>query len=77
MAAVATTPKLDPEFRAVVEQARRLARESGELRDEPWAPPRDPLPAAARVAIRDWVDSGDYDRAVTEVVADDPDLQAL
>lgn len=74
---MATTPKLDPEFEAVVERARRMARENGDLRDEPWAPSNDPLPDAARAALRDWVDSGDYDRAVAEIVANDPDLQTL
>jgi hypothetical protein len=73
---MATKLKLDPGLQAVVERARELARERGELLDRPWTPPADPLPEAAREALRDWVDSGDYDRAVAEIVADDPDMQA-
>ncbi|HXH59106.1 hypothetical protein [Iamia sp.] len=72
---MATTLKLDPELQAVVERARELARERGELLDGPWAPPTDPLPEAAREALRDWVASGDYDRTVAEIVANDPDMQ--
>lgn len=74
LARMATQVKLDPELQAVVERAREMARERGELRDAPWTPPSDPLPAEAREALRDWVDSGDYDRAVAELLADDPDL---
>ena len=62
---------LDPEFQQVVENARAFAGERGELRDGPWTGPREPLPEEARAALRDCVDSGDYDRAVAE----DPDLQ--
>lgn len=72
---VTTRMKLDPELQAVVERARALARERGELRDGPGAPPSEGLSPAARAAVADWVDSGDYDRAVAEIVADDPDLQ--
>lgn len=32
------------------------------------------LSPAARAALADWVASGDYDRAVAEITADDPDL---
>lgn len=72
---VATRMKLDPELQAVVERARVLARERGELRDGPGASPSEGLSPAVRAAVADWVDSGDYDRAVAELVADDPDLQ--
>jgi hypothetical protein len=61
----------------VVDRARKLARERGQLRDGPWTRTREPLPEEAKAALRDWVDSGDYDRAVAAVVADDPDLQTL
>lgn len=66
--------KLDPEFQALVERARAEARESGELRDAPRPTSGEPLSAEARAALIDWVESGDYDRAVAEIVADDPDL---
>jgi hypothetical protein len=52
-----------------------LARQRGELLDGPGTPPSEGLSPAIRAAVADWVDSGDYDRAVAEIVADDPDLQ--
>lgn len=30
---------------------------------------------ATKAVIRDWIDSGGYDRAVAAIVADGPDLQ--
>jgi len=74
---VGTKLTLDPEFQAVVDRARKLARERGEILDGPGTPPSEGISPAIRAAIADWVDSGDYDRAVAEVVADDPDLQTL
>jgi hypothetical protein len=72
---MATKLTLDPEFQAVVERARQQARERGDLRDGPWTGVTKPLPAETKAALRAWVDSGAYDRAVAEIVADDPDLQ--
>jgi hypothetical protein len=72
---MATTLKLDPELQSVVDRARGLARERGELLDGPGAPPSEGLSPAIRAAVADWVKSGGYDRAVAEIVADDPDLQ--
>lgn len=72
---MATRLELDPELQAVVQRARDLAREHGELLDGPGAPPSQGLSEAVRAAVADWADSGDYDRAVAELVADDPDLQ--
>jgi hypothetical protein len=74
LAGMARQMRLDPDLQAVVERARELARKCGELRDTPWTPPTDLLPAEAREALRDWVTSGDYDRTVAELVAHDPDL---
>ena len=71
---MATQVKLDPELLSVVERARRLARERGELVDGPSASPTGDLSPAARGALADWVASGDYDRAVAEITANDPDL---
>lgn len=72
---MAKKPKLDPELQAIVERARVLGRERGELRDGPWTGSDEPLPDGLKAAVRDWLDSGDYDRIVAELVADDPDLQ--
>lgn len=74
LAVMATQLRIDPELQAIVERAREQARRQGELRDEPWAPDHEPLPADARAVLRDWVTSGDYDRAVSAIVANDPDL---
>jgi hypothetical protein len=65
---------LSPELAAVVERARRVAVETGELRTEPAGSPSSPLSPEARAALVEWRTSGDYDRAVAELVADDPDL---
>ena len=68
---------LGPDLQAVVELARESARASGELLDGPGTPPpSDGLSAAVRAGVADWVDSGDYDRAVAEIVAGDPDLES-
>ena len=72
---MATQVKLDPELQAVVELARVLARERGELLDGPGTPPSEGLSPGIRAAVASWLDSGDYDRIVAEIVADDPDLQ--
>ncbi len=69
--------KFDPEFQAVVDRARQLARGRGEILDGPGTPPSEGISPAVRAAVADWMDSGDYDRAVAEIVADDPDLQTL
>ena len=72
---MAAEPKFDPELQAIVERARVLARERGELRDGPWTGPDEPLPDGVKPVLRDWIDSGGYDRAVAEITADDPDIQ--
>lgn len=70
---MSTPEQLDPELHSVVERARRQARERGELLVGPASLPT-ALSATASAVLADWVSSGDYDRAVTEIIADDPDL---
>jgi hypothetical protein len=41
------------------------------LLEGPGAPPSEGLSPAVRAALADWVDSGDYDRALTEILASD------
>jgi hypothetical protein len=65
---------ISPELAAVVARARAAAEEAGELRSTPFSFPDAGLSPEARAAIADWLSSGDYDRAVAEIVADDPDL---
>jgi hypothetical protein len=65
---------LEPELRRTVEQARVLARQRGELLDGPSGVAGVDLSPAARAALTDWVTSGDYERAVQAIVADDPDI---
>lgn len=65
---------ISAELAAVVERARRAAGDAGELRSSPAAPPSSPLSPEARAALAEWRTSGDYDRAVAEIVARDPDL---
>ncbi len=51
-----------------------MVRRGFGLVGEGWSASVDPLPPEASAVLKDWVDSGDYDRAVEEIVADDPDL---
>jgi hypothetical protein len=65
---------ISPELAAAVARARVAAEEAGELRSTPAGSPNAGLSPEARAALADWRSSGDYDRAVAEIVADDPDL---
>ena len=58
------------EFQATVDRAR----ESGELHDTPAGRCELELGDEVRAAIKDWLDSGDYDRIVAQIVANDPEL---
>jgi hypothetical protein len=68
---MANRPAMSPELREAVERARRGAREAAELLDPPTGPFRSPLPREVRAALREWRDSGGFDRALAEVTADD------
>lgn len=70
---MSTREKLDPKLHSAVERARSQARDRGELLDGPADLPSALSPAAS-AALADWVSDGDYDRAVAEIIADDPDL---
>lgn len=64
---------LDPEHRRLIERLQREVRE--EQAGLPVPPLEIPhLSSAARAVLSDWVTSGDYDRAVAEITADDPDI---
>ncbi len=65
---------ISPALAAAVERARSAAAEAGELLSPGAGPVDAPLSPEVRAAFAEWRASGDYDRAVTEVVADDPDL---
>ncbi len=71
---MATKLKLDPELQRVVERARAAARERGELLDGPSGIAGDDLSPEAKAALAEWVSSGDYDRIVAEITANDPDI---
>ena len=71
---MSTQVKLDPALQSVVERSREQARKRGELRDGPATFPSGGLSSVAKAALAEWVASGDYDRAVAEITADDPDL---
>lgn len=66
--------RLSPELRRAVEHARLGAHEAGELLEPPASPPQSPLSPEVRAVLADWKASGDFDRALAEVVADDPGL---
>ena len=65
---------ISPELAAVVAAAREAAAEAGELQSAPTHAPAPVLSADVRAVVADWRSSGDYDRAVAEIVAGDPDL---
>lgn len=65
---------MDPALQSLVERSRERARERGELREGASGFPSGGLSPLAKAALVDWVASGDYDRAVAEITADDPDL---
>jgi hypothetical protein len=71
---MANRPTLSPELSRAVERAREGAREAGELLDPRTTPPRSPLSPEVRTVLAEWKASGDFDRALAEVIADDPDL---
>ena len=65
--------ELSPELTEAVERARALAAADGELR--PRAGPHEsPLPQVVRDALDQILRDGTYERAVTAVIADDPEL---
>ena len=65
---------LNPELEAAVKSARSAAIETGELRTTPAGSPASPFAPDARDAVAAWHASGEYDQAVAELVADDPDV---
>ncbi|HEY3140293.1 MAG TPA: hypothetical protein VGJ86_04150 [Acidimicrobiales bacterium] len=70
---MATEFPLDPEFATVVERARLLAVEMGEIparagKFEPTIPPE------AREVIAEWLRGGGYEAAIALIAAEDPDL---
>jgi len=71
---VATQVRLDGDLERIVDRARAQAQARGELVVAPTGVLSAGLSDAARAALSDWVSSGDYDRAVESITADDPDL---
>ena len=71
---MATELRLDPELAAVVERARRRAREMGELPRGPFAPSESSIPPEVAEVILAWLRDGGYDEAVARIAAEDPDL---
>ena len=63
---------MSPELSEAVDRARESAREAGELLDPPTEPFRSPLPPEVQAVLREWRDSGDFDLALAQVIADDP-----
>ncbi|MCU1498208.1 MAG: hypothetical protein JWM47_2161 [Acidimicrobiales bacterium] len=65
---------LDPELRRTIERGRAQAEADGEILTGPSGMPPNNLSPEARAIVKDWVASGDYDRVVAEITANDPDL---
>ncbi len=71
---MANRPTLSPELSEAVKRAREGARHAGELLAPRTTPPKSPLSPEVRRVIAEWKASADFDRALAEVIADDPDL---
>jgi len=65
---------MTPALAAAVERARQHASATGELLAEPSGSFSSPFDPDEREVVAAWHSSGDYDRIVAELVADDPDL---
>ena len=65
--------ELSPELTEAVERARARAAADGELRPRVDAN-ESPLPQVVRDALDQILRDGTYERAVTAVIADDPEL---
>lgn len=74
MRSMATRLSSDPELASIVERARSQASAAGELRNLPPERLASVLNASAREVVASWVGGGGYDQALTEVIAEDPDL---
>jgi hypothetical protein len=61
------------EFREAVERARTLAVADGELHPAN-GPFESPLPPQVREKLEEILHDGTYDRAVADVIAEDPEL---
>ena len=71
---MATEFHMDPELAAVVDRARRLAEEMGDLPRGPFPIFESTIPPEAADTLVQWLRDGSYDRAVARIVAEDPDL---
>jgi hypothetical protein len=66
--------RLDPELAVIVERARRLAGEAGELTPVGEAPFETAISPEVGAVIGALLRDGTHAAAVARVVADDPDL---
>jgi hypothetical protein len=75
MAGMANQLRMGPELAEAVKRARVAAREAGQLLPPRTSAPESPLTPEERRIVAEWHSSGDFDRAVEELVIDDPDLR--
>lgn len=67
-------PTLSPHLAEVVARCRARAEEMGELRPRKVGTFKSAFTDEAREILAEWRRGGGYERALAEVVADDPEL---
>ncbi len=67
-------PTLSPDLAEVVARCRALAEEMGELRPRKVGTFKSAFTDEAREILAEWKRGGGYERALAEVVVDDPEL---
>jgi len=71
---MASTLRLEPDLAAVVDRARTLTEDAGEVTPGQGMSFESRVPPEVGVAIIELLRDGTYAAAVARVVADDPDL---
>ena len=66
--------RLDPALIAVVERSRAQAAAAGELTAPRCGPLRSPLSLDEQRVVREWLDEGGYERALSTIVAEEPGM---
>ena len=57
---------------AVIERSRAQAAAAGELTAPHYGPSRSPLSLDEQRLVCEWLDEGGYERALAEIVAEEP-----
>ena len=69
-----STSRLDPALVTVVERSRAHAAAAGEVTAPHRGPLRSPLSLEEQRLVCEWLDEGGYERALAEIVAEEPGM---